>query len=118
MAAAVQERSRLGRNESDGTVVMLLATATDSPWDQLRAGEALSAVLLTATGLALATDPISQPLELEDTRLELRRVCLDDRAEPQVLIRLGWVPGSASPVPLTGRRPVAETIDAFEASWP
>jgi hypothetical protein len=116
--AAEQEQSLLGRGESDGTVVALLATGTDAPADQLRAGEALSAVLLTATRLGLATDPISQPLELEDTRLELRRVCLDDRAEPQVLVRLGWAPPSASPVPATGRRPVAETVDAFESAWP
>ena len=117
-AAAEQEQSRLGRDESDGTVVALLATAGDSPVDHVRAGEALSAVLLTATRLGLATDPISQPLELEDTRQELRRVCLDDRAEPQVLVRLGWAPVSAAPVPVTGRRPVAETIDAFDAAWP
>ena len=118
MAAAEQEQSPLGREESDGTVVTLLATTADSPTDQLRAGEALSAVLLTATRLGLATDPISQPLEIEDTRAELRRVCLDDRAEPQVLVRIGWAPPSASPVPATGRRSVTETIDAFEAAWP
>ncbi len=117
-AGAEQEQSRLGRDESDGTVVALLATAADSPVEQLRAGEALSAVLLTATRLGLATDPISQPFEIEDTRLELRRVCLDDRAEPQVLVRFGWAPPSASPVPPTGRRPVTETIDAFDAAWP
>jgi hypothetical protein len=117
-AAADQEQSPLGRDETDGTVVALLATPADSAVDQVRAGEALSAVLLTATRLGLATDPISQPLEIEDTRLELRRVCLDDRAEPQVLIRLGWAPVSASPVPATGRRPVDETVDAFDAAWP
>ena len=117
VADARQDQSRLGDGETDRTVVALLATSTDSPVDQLRAGEALSAVLLAATRLGLATDPISQPLELADTRLELRRVCLDDRAEPQVLVRLGWAPVSASAVPATGRRPVGATIDAFEAAW-
>jgi nitroreductase len=118
MAAAEQAQSPLGRGESDGTVVALLATATDSAAHQVRAGEALSAVLLTATRLGLATDPISQPLELEDTRAELRRVCLGNRAEPHVLVRLGWAPVSAAPVPTTGRRPVADTVDAYDAAWP
>jgi nitroreductase len=112
-----QAQTVLGREESDGTVLALLATTTDEPVDQLRAGEALSAVLLTATRLGLATDPISQPLEAPDTRAELRRVCLDGAGEPQVLLRLGWAPISAEPVPLTGRLPVDETIDTLDAPW-
>ncbi len=117
VAEASQRDNVLGTGESDGTVVVLLATAADRPVDRMRAGEALSAVLLTATRNGLATDPISQPLEVSETREELRRVCLDDRAEPQVLVRLGWAPVSAEPVPRTGRRPVAETIDAFDSPW-
>jgi nitroreductase len=118
VAEAHQQENLLGTGESDGTVLTLLATGRDRQVDQLRAGEALSAVLLTATRNGLATDPISQPLEVDDVRAELRRVCLDDRAEPQVLVRLGWAPISAQPVPPTGRRPVAETIDEFDAAWP
>jgi hypothetical protein len=118
VAEAHQQENLLGIGESDGTVVTLIATDRDRQVDQLRAGEALSAVLLTATRDGLATDPISQPLEVDDVRAELRRVCLDDRAEPQVLVRLGWAPISAEPVPPTGRRPVAETVDEFDAAWP
>lgn len=111
-------QSKLGRDESDGTVLAVLATPTDSPTDQLRAGEAASAVLLGAARLGLASDLLSQPLEVAATRAELRRRVLDDLAEPQVLLRLGWAPVSASPVPPTGRRPVDETIDPFDATWP
>jgi hypothetical protein len=118
VAEAHQRENVLGDGESDGTVVVLLATAADRPVDRLRAGEALSAVLLTATRNGLASDPISQPLEVADTRDELRRVCLDNRAEPQVLVRLGWAPISAEPVPPTGRRPVEETTDRFDSTWP
>ena len=110
-------QSELGDGESDGTVLAVLGTAGDGPLDQLRAGEAASAVLLTATAGGLASDPISQPLEVPELRAELRRRLLDEAFEPQLLLRLGWAPISASPVPPTGRRPVDDTIDPFDAAW-
>jgi hypothetical protein len=62
----------------------------------------------------LATDPISQPLEVPATRGELTASILGGTREPQVLLRLGWAPMSTIPVPQTGRRPLADTIDALE----
>jgi hypothetical protein len=114
-AGGEQEQSLLGSHESDGTVLALLSTAGDDPVDQLRAGEALSAVLLTATRFGLATDPVSQPLEVPSTRAELRSSVLGGTAAPQVLLRLGWAPMSTTPVPPTGRRPLADTIDDLDA---
>ena len=116
-AGSEQPQSPLGRDESDGTVIAVLAMPGDSAIDQLRAGEALSAVLLAATRIGLATDPISQPLEVRATRADLKVSLLDDAAEPQVLLRLGWAPISATPVPQTGRRPLADTIDAIDLPW-
>jgi hypothetical protein len=63
----------------------------------------------------VATDPISQPLEVPATRADLRAALLDDAAEPQVLVRLGWPPIAADLVPLTGRRPVDDTIRPLDA---
>jgi hypothetical protein len=110
-AGGEQPQSVLGRYESDGTVLALLSTPADGPVDQVRAGEALSAVLLGATHFGLATDPISQPLEVPATRAELQASVLSGAASPQVLLRLGWAPMSTIPVPQTGRRPLADTID-------
>jgi nitroreductase len=115
-AEGAQEQSVLGSGESDGTVLVVLATESDGAADQLRAGEALSAVLLGATRMGLATDPVSQPLEVPTTRAQLMTL-LDEVGQPQVLLRLGWAPVSATPVPETGRRPVDETIDAMESPW-
>jgi hypothetical protein len=114
-AEGTMAQNRLGAGESDGTVLAVLATAGDSPRTQLLAGQAASAVLLTATRLGLATDPISQPLEVPGIRAQLRARLRDDCAQPQLLLRLGWAPVSASPVPPTGRRPVDETIDPPDA---
>ncbi len=109
-----QPQSPLGRDESDGTVIAVLATHGDTAVDQVRAGEALSAVLLEATRVGLSTDPISQPLEVRATRTELGLSLLDGSAAPQVLLRVGWAPISATPVPRTGRRPVMDTIEAMD----
>ena len=116
-SAGELRQAELGRDESDGTVLAVLATRDDSPLAQLRAGEALSAVLLAATRIGLATDPISQPLEVAATRDELRARCLRAAAEPQIVLRLGWAPISAEPVPPTGRRPVDETIEELARPW-
>jgi hypothetical protein len=114
-AGGEQPQSLLGRDESDGTVLALLSTPGDGAVDQLRAGEALSAVLLRATHFGLATDPISQPLEVPATRAQLQSAVLGGAGAPQVLLRLGWAPMSTIPVPQTGRRPLADTIDP--ADW-
>lgn len=110
-------QNELGRDESDGTVVAVLATEGDGAVERLRAGEALSAVLLAATAIGLATDPISQPLEVPATRARLAADCLPSGRSPQVLIRLGWAPISATPVPPTGRRPVDDTLEPLDAPW-
>jgi nitroreductase len=107
-------QSPLGRYEPDGTVVALLATPADGAADQVQAGEALSAVLLGATHFGLATDPISQPLEVPATRAQLQAAVLGGTAAPQVLLRLGWAPLTTIPVPQTGRRPLADTIDHLD----
>ena len=116
-AAREQRQDSLGRDEDDGTVLALLATAGASPLEDLACGEALSAVLLTATRWGVATDPVSQPLEVPATRAELRRALLPDGSEPQLLLRLGWPSISAEPVPRTGRRPLDETIQPLDAPW-
>jgi hypothetical protein len=113
-AGGEQPQALLGRSESDGTVLALLSTPGDGAVDQLRAGEGLSAVLLAATRFGLATDPISQPLEVPATRAQLQSALLGGAAAPQVLLRLGWAPMSTVPVPRTGRRPLADTIDPLD----
>ena len=92
----------------DGAILAVLGTASDDTLCQLRAGEALSAVLLTATTLGLATCPLSQPLEIGATRRVLRDDVLDGTLSPQLILRLGWPPVGPS-LPATLRRPFADT---------
>lgn len=94
----------------DGAVFLVLATDTDVPVVRLRAGEAASAVLLAATRAGLATSPVSQAVEVEDSRLRLRRDVLGTPDTPQLVIRVGWPATGAAPLPPTPRRPLAAVL--------
>jgi hypothetical protein len=91
----------------DEAVLAVLGTASDDTLSQLRAGEALSAVLLTATTLGLATCPLSQPLEIGATRRTVRDDVLEATLSPQLVLRIGWPP-IGPPLPATPRRSFAD----------
>lgn len=100
----------LDEEDADAGALLVLATAGDDTLSRLRAGEAASAVLLAATGLGLATCPLSQPLELPETRAAIRDNVLDGAAVPQLVLRVGWAPAAAAPLPATPRRPLADVL--------
>jgi hypothetical protein len=98
--------------ELDHAELMVLSSPSDDTLSRLRAGEALSAVLLHATDLGLATCPLSQPLEVRAVRDRLRDELLGGGLDPQLILRVGWVPHCAA-LPATPRRPLCEQIDRF-----
>jgi hypothetical protein len=100
-----------GHDEPDGGQLLVLATVTDDPVSVLRAGEATSAALLTATSVGLATCPLSQALEVPGTRALIRDRVLDGAARPQLILRTGWAPTAAPPPPQSPRRATADTVD-------
>lgn len=100
-----------GRGEEDAGLLLVLGTLRDDPVSVLRAGEAASAALLTATDLGLATCPLSQPLELADTRAVVRDQVLDGASHPQLILRTGWAPTSAAPLPRSPARRTEDTVD-------
>ncbi len=96
-------------DEPDGALFVVIGTASDDTLSQLRAGEALSAVALHATLLGLASCPLSQVLEVGDTRRLLRDDVLDGAMAPQLVLRLGFATSQA-PLPATPRRPISEIL--------
>lgn len=92
--------------EHDHALLMVLGSATDDLRSQLRAGEALSAVLLHATDLQLATCPLSQPLEVAPIREALRDRVFSGTTNPQLILRVGWAMRGAE-LPPTPRRPLS-----------
>jgi nitroreductase len=97
----------------DGGVVLALGTRDDDDVARLRAGEATSAVLLTATALGLASCPITEPLEIKEIRDEVAADVFGTSGYPQMLLRIGWAPVNAEPLPATPRRPLSDVV-----TWP
>jgi nitroreductase len=93
----------------DGAVLMVLGTASDDGLSQLRAGEALSSMLLHATDLGLATCPLTQPLEVPSTYRALRDDLFGGRIAPQAILRVGWAP--QEPLPPTPRRAIGDVVE-------
>jgi len=96
--------------EDDAGELLVLATAADTVDARLRAGEAMSAVLLWATDFRMATCPLSQVLEVEATRNLVRDRVLDGFGVPQIVLRVGWAPVNAAPLPATPRRPIDDIL--------
>ena len=101
----------------DNAVVLALGTRDDDELARLRAGEATSLVLLTATALGLASCPITEPLEITETREAVRADVFDFNEFPQMMLRVGWAPANADPLPSTPRRPLSD-VAARLASIP
>jgi nitroreductase family protein len=97
--------------EPEAAALLLLSTPADTPLQWLRAGELTSAILLAATRDGLAASPLTQPLEIADTREFLRtQIAGTAAAHPQILLRIGWTPPAADELHPTPRRPLAEVI--------
>ena len=97
--------------EDDAAVVLALGTKDDSPMARLRAGEATSLVLLTATALGLASCPVTEPLEISETRDAVQADVFGDSGFPQMLLRIGWAPVNADLLPRTPRRALEEVVE-------
>ena len=101
---------------ADNAVVLALGTRDDDDLARLRAGEATSLVLLTATALGLASCPITEPLEVEQTREAVRAEIFDLNEFPQMLLRVGWAPANADPLPSTPRRALSDVVAQLDGS--
>ena len=101
--AAFQWRGRLDRADRLGPAgrrsdlpgtprwepeVLLLHTATDSPADRLRAGQALGRMILVATAAGLVARPMADSPETHAMRLLLCQ-CYGVTGHPQVMLELG-----------------------------
>jgi len=95
----------------DSAAILALGTENDDRLARLRAGEATSVVLLTATAMGLACCPITEPLEIPETRDAVRADVFGSSGYPQMLLRVGWAPINADPLPSTPRRRLARLIE-------
>ena len=100
-----------GTGDDRYTTYLAFATTQDTRADWLRTGEAISAVLLTATSTGLASSIMSDVVEVPGARALLRGV-VAPAGYPQLTVRFG-VNESAPAIPRSPRRPCDEVIDVI-----
>jgi hypothetical protein len=88
---------------------LIVATAGDKPIDWLRAGEATSAIWLTATANGLAMSAISDVVEVADARALLASL-LGAPGHPQLVLRTG-LQQQPTPPPPSSRRKLGDVLD-------
>jgi nitroreductase len=113
-AESTVARSADADSAADNAVVLALGTKDDSRLARLRAGEAMSVVLLSATALGLASCPLAEPLESAEVRHALHTNLFSIVGVPQVLLRLGWPPVDADPLPSPPRRPLVDVCQCLD----
>ncbi|MEV4350509.1 nitroreductase [Actinoplanes sp. NPDC049596] len=101
-----------GSEHDQGAAYVVLFGQDTRPVDLLRGGEALSALLLTATADGLATAPISDAVEVEWPR-KLVEGLLAGLGEPYLVVRLGY-PAETEPLPPRPRRDTRDVITIIE----
>ncbi|MEV4603412.1 nitroreductase family protein [Amycolatopsis sp. NPDC049253] len=101
--------------EDAETVLLVLSTASDDRMSRLRAGEATSAVLLAATSFGLASCPLTEPLEIRDVRRIVEEK-VSGGTFPQMVLRIGWAPVNADPLPATPRRDLDDVLTPLDAT--
>jgi nitroreductase len=97
-----------GTGDDAGAVYVVVATTGDEPVDWLVAGEAVSAVWLTATAQGLTGSPMSDVIEIPGARA-LVRTLVRPPGQPQLVLRFG-VAETAEPPPASPRRPTSEPV--------
>lgn len=95
----------------DNAVILALGTEADDRLAQLRAGEATSMLLLTATAMGLASCPVTEPLEIPETRDAVRSDVFGPDGYPQMLLRVGRAPVNADLLPPTPRRRLSRVVE-------
>ncbi|MFI6332799.1 Acg family FMN-binding oxidoreductase [Micromonospora chersina] len=97
-----------GADFDRGAAYLILFGEQDEPAAWLRGGEALSALLLTATAEGLASAPLSDAIEVAWPRRMMRDL-LAGIGDPYLVVRVGW--GPDDDLPPAPRRTPADVIE-------
>lgn len=93
---------------TEGLVV--LCTAGDDRTSWVHTGQSLSVLWLAAHRVGLSVVPLSQVIEVAETRRALREEVFHGGLCPQLLVRVGWQQIGRAALPRTNRRPLADVL--------
>ncbi|PVZ06281.1 Acg family FMN-binding oxidoreductase [Actinomycetospora cinnamomea] len=96
-----------GSDHEDASTLLVLSAHGHDTASVVRAGEAMSAVLLEVTAHDLAATPVTQVLEVDETRERVSEVA---GGHPVVVLRVGRPVPEAPPPPRTPRRDLASVL--------
>jgi nitroreductase len=100
----------VGEGHDTAATYAVLYGVGDDRVEWLRAGEALNAVWVAATAHGAGVLPLSSPIEVGYTRLELRHL-IGDLGAPYLVLRLGVLDPAGAKPSGTPRLPVEQVID-------
>jgi hypothetical protein len=103
-----------GGGDDRGAAYAILFTTGDDPYSWLAAGEALGAVLVAAIEHGASVSPMSDLVEVAETRETLRRM-IGGIGHPMLVLRIGLIDPTTS-LPATPRRAPADMIDHEDPS--
>jgi nitroreductase len=102
-------REQIQADVDEHPLIAVLLSESDSPREQLAAGESMMRLMLAAERNGLATCPLSQAVDLLAFRARVQSL-MGWLAYPQMMLRIGYpVPGRPAPG-RSPRRPVADQL--------
>lgn len=111
----VSGREQIEADIDERPVIAVLLTQSDTPREQLAAGESMMRLMLQAEMAGLASCPLSQAVDLIAFRSRVQAL-MGWTSYPQMMLRLGYPPPDQSPPPRSPRRPVADQLEVTTAS--
>jgi hypothetical protein len=89
----------------------VLSTGSDTDTDQVRAGQALARILLTATSLGLASSIQPAAVEVSGVRGQIEHWLLGGCGHVQAVFRVGWPDPAAPLLPAPAREPARVLLE-------
>jgi nitroreductase len=102
-------REHLAADPDERPLTAVLLSESDTPREQLAAGESMMRLMLQAERAGLATCPLSPAVHLPAFRARVRTL-MGWSGYPQMMLRVGYPPPGCAP-----RWPVTDQLDAAEA---
>lgn len=107
-------REQIQADIDERPLIAVVLTHSDTPREQLAAGESMMRLMLQAERSELASCPLSQAVDLLAFRARVQTL-MGWTAYPQMMLRIGY-PRPGQPAPgRSPRRPVADQLDVAEA---
>lgn len=109
----VSGRLLIERDVDEHPLIAVLLTESDTPLEQLHAGESMMRLMLEAELLGLGTCPLSQAVDLVAFRTRVSTL-MGWQGLPQMMLRIGYPAAGDLRAARTPRRPVADVLKVVQ----